>query len=399
MERKILLVSVNDRSYSSYRYFAKRLAEALEKQGCRIGWCHVSPDAGQDMQAWSAALSQAQAFHADAVVDFNSFLPKMVVGGRSLPELFEAPFYNYVLDHPLYHKRALEAELPDCRCICVDGTHEVYIRKNYPKMQSVFTHPLPGSLGVNAEHVFENRIDRILFCGTYEEPERYLQLMKDLPEAQRRACMELVERILDCPDQSMDSSVTPENAGYLFLADAYVRHARRKRILQTLIQEGFSIDLYGNGWEALKPVDMANPDVRIYPSIMYSDYVNKLGTYQIALNIMPGFVEGSHDRITCAMRNRAAVLTDENVYVREHYRSSVQAGTERNADSNVVAAFPVNDMQALCAACERMSRDKAWLQQLSKQGKSYGEANHTWEALAERILTDLSGRLELGKKA
>ncbi len=399
MERKILLVSVNDRSYSSYRYFAQRLAEAFRERGCRIGWCHVSADAGQDMQAWSEALSQAQAFHADAVVDFNSFLPKMVVGGRCLPELFEAPFYNYVLDHPLYHKKALEAELPDYRCICVDRTHEVYINKYYPKMRSVCTHPLPGSIGAHAEDIFEKRQKRILFCGTYEEPKRYWQLMKELPEVRGKECMVLAERMMDCPDWSMGFEVTPEKAGYLFLADAYVRHSRRKQILQKLMQGGFPLDLYGNGFEALRSPDMRNADVRIYPAIMYSDYVNMIGTYQVALNIMPGFVSGSHDRITCAMRNRTAVLTDENVYVRKQYLSPIQAKAATDDKPDVVAAFLPSDMGMLGNLCERLLTDEDWIRRLSQLGKSYGDVNHSWEALAERIITDLSERLETGKKA
>lgn len=382
MERRILLVSVNDRSYTSYRYFAKQLSDALQRKGCRIGWCRLEPGEGQDTHAWGKALFQAQAFHADAVVDFNSFLPKISVDGKCLPEVFEAPFYNYVLDHPIYHKKALEAKLSDYRCICVDELHEVYIKKYYPHIRSVFTNPIPGSVGRNAEHPFIKRKKRILFCGTYEEPERYLQLMRKLPKKMADACMELGQQMLEDSDGMMGDALNPGNAEYCFLADAYARHERRKRIIRTLLHAGLPIDLYGNGWEALHQECQGKSNAMIHDSIMYSDYVNKLGEYQIALNIMPRFVLGSHDRITCAMYNKAAVLTDENAYVHAHYDSGLNHGA-------VVAAFSVNDGEKLCELGEKLLKDTAWTEQLALRGTEYGKRYHTWDALAERILADM----------
>ncbi len=400
MKKKILLVSVNDRSYSSYRYFAERLAEAFEQKGCQIGWCHVAPGDGEDVHAWQVTLAEAINFQPDAVVDFNSILPKMVVGGKSLPELFGVPFYHYVLDHPLYHKKALEAALPDYRCICVDMIHEVYIKLHYPQMISVFTHPLPGSAGANARKPFSERRNRILFTGTYENPGRYWELMKSLPQRQKKECMELADRMLHGMACSMEGAITPENAGYLFLADAYVRHSRREKCIRALIEAGVPMDIYGNGWGELDISESHIADLRIFPSVMYSDYVNKTGNYRIALNIMPGFVQGSHDRITCAMRNGTAVLTDENPYVRERYLhggkavciagevSGAYAGSV--ADETVVAAFSWEHPEQIGELAEQMLTDCRETEELAYKGMCYGELHYRWEALAERILEDLA---------
>lgn len=372
-----MLISVNDRSYSSYRYFAERLAEALEQAGCQIGWCRVASGAGESGKAWQAALSEAVSFCPDAVIDFNSILPKMVVGGRCLPELFEAPFYHYVLDHPLYHKKALEAKIPDYRCICVDRVHEVYIKSNYPNITSVFTHPLPGSVGKNALKPFSERKNRVLFTGTYENPEKYMELMKGLPQTQKKECMELAQQLLDGTVRSMEGRVTPENAGYLFLADAYVRHYRRERCIKEFIRAGTALDIYGNGWSEMTMSGLRGADLQIHPSVMYSDYVNIIGDYRVALNLMPGFVWGSHDRITCAMRNGTAVLTDENPYVRDQYLASGSA-----------VAFSWGCPERMGALAEQMLTDSAETECMACRGRNYADRHHSWESLAERILQE-----------
>ena len=82
------------------------------------------------------------------------------------------------------------------------------------------------------------------------------------------------------------------------------------------------------------------------------------------------------------MHNKAAVLTDENAYVHAHYDSGF-------AHEAVVAAFPVNDGEKLCALGEELLKDTARTEQLALRGTEYGKRYHTGDALAERILADL----------
>lgn len=436
MCKRILLVSVNDRSYQSYRFFAGQLSKALQEAGCEIGWCRfeaadsVKDTAGgnadstdradkANMEAWGKALMEAQAFRADAVVDFNSFLPGMKAGGHTLPELFDAPFYNYILDHPLYHHKALAADLPGSHCICLDEKHARYIRNAYPSVGHILCSPIPGSLGTNGDKPFAERKNRILFCGTYETPERYLELIKTLPARQSRQMLQMAERMLANPgiqpeeallqteavqtaedlsasDAAQSGSQFPERVRETFLVEAYVRHMRRREILLTLYRAGVPLDLHGNGWEnflaevrkesSLPGVqsDSDHPSgVRIYPTVPYKDYVNLVGEYRLALNIMPGFWEGSHDRITCAMRNRTAVITDRNAYIDSHYLPTA-AVSER-----CVEAFDLTDVKGLPELCFTLLSDIGRAEQVADNGFSYAGTYHTWEAFARSLLEDI----------
>lgn len=401
------MINVNDRSYASYRFFARQLADALANKGCIIEFCSVEPGEQGREEAWGRALEKAQAFHADAVIDFNSFLPKLSVGNKALPELFDAPFYNYILDHPLYHHDALIAKLTDSRCICVANEHEVYIKKYYPHVHSVFTNSLPGSVGDSATLKFEERQNRILFCGTYEDPERYMKLMNELPKTLGIKCKQMAEVMLgntdmtledalscDAPQQNrttwkqktvITNKILPEQMKVYFLVDAYVRHTRRKRVLCEMIKAELPLDLYGNGWELLigegMKRDVLSKGPRMgricrYPAVSYENYVNLVGKYRIALNMMPGFMDGSHDRITCAMRNGTAVITDRNLYIDRHYQLVTKS------------FLPEEPLQAV-EMSNRLLEDTYLAGQLADRGKRYGDQNHTWESLADRLLADL----------
>ncbi|MDE7239523.1 MAG: glycosyltransferase family 1 protein, partial [Lachnospiraceae bacterium] len=91
--KPILFVSVNDRCYASYRFFAARLEEAVKKLGMETAWCYLPEGSGKDEESWDRVLQEVLGRTYLAVVDFNSFLPKLAAGGKNLIELFEAPFY------------------------------------------------------------------------------------------------------------------------------------------------------------------------------------------------------------------------------------------------------------------------------------------------------------------
>lgn len=51
----------------------------------------------------------------------------------------QAPFYNYILDHPVYPHANLSVLLENYHVICIDDDHNKYISKWYPHIKSVHT--------------------------------------------------------------------------------------------------------------------------------------------------------------------------------------------------------------------------------------------------------------------
>lgn len=379
--KKILMVSVSDRCYESYRIFATALAEELKAQGGAVEWCYLPGEQGGSEEAWNEVLSEVLGKEYDAVVDFNSFLPKLEASGEVFTSLFGAPFYNILLDHPLYHHRALIAKQNDARVICIDEKHAEYVKKYYPNQRKVHFCPLGGIEGRNAEKPFAERKKEVLFCGTLEDPSLYKKLLADLPAELQKECKELIEEMLCKPEEAMEDILQrlyPEYEGEQFalhmqmdfLADAYVRNQRRLEVLSRLCKEKVPLKLYGRGFELL--------GLEGTQALTYRDYLDELGNYRYALNIMPGFVKGGHDRIANAMRNRTLCLTDENQYVSEHF-----------ATSNCVVSFETGSMDRMMECFETMILDEDMVEEMTHQAYTYSLEINGWNQIARMLLKDI----------
>ena len=72
----------------------------------------------------------------DAVIDYNSKLPGAVLDdGTPFLNHIQSPFYNYILDHPVYHHANLSVLLENYHVICIDDDHNKYISKWYPHIK------------------------------------------------------------------------------------------------------------------------------------------------------------------------------------------------------------------------------------------------------------------------
>ncbi|MBD5533239.1 MAG: glycosyltransferase family 1 protein [Lachnospiraceae bacterium] len=387
--KPILFVSVNDRCYASYRFFAARLEEAVKRQGMETAWCYLPEGSGKNEESWDRVLQGVLGKPYLAVVDFNSFLPKLAADGRNLIKLFEAPFYHIVLDHPLYHHAALSADTDLQHVICVDERHADYVRANYPQIGQVWAQTIPGTAGALADTPFQERKNEILFCGTYEEPRQYWDLMNELPDQLKKECRLLAEQMLARPERTMEELLAgmQGNVGASgvygrrfaarmqadFLADAYVRNLRRKQVVEALIRAGQPLALFGQGWEQIG-VQAGGP-------LSYESYVNQIGSYRFALHCMPGFVCGGHDRIGNAMHNGAVCITDRTQYTRSHYEQG---------DVKVLG-YETGQTDELIAQCEYGLTHTKEAEAIAAAGKRYAEAHETWERFAKKLIGHIVG--------
>ncbi|MBQ1902605.1 MAG: hypothetical protein II169_08685, partial [Lachnospiraceae bacterium] len=156
---KVLLISSRELCYFSGSFFLDRIQEELEKI-CDVERVEFSET---NLDALQACLEKRY----DAVLDINSKLPYLVMddGSRFLDQL-QAPFYNYILDHPLYHHPGLVFPLKDYHAIAIDKRHQAYMKQYYPHLKTVEYLPLGGTADLHPVDYKDRRID-LLFAGTY----------------------------------------------------------------------------------------------------------------------------------------------------------------------------------------------------------------------------------------
>lgn len=100
----------------------------------------------------------------------------------------------------------------------------------------------------------------------------------------------------------------------------FVRNYRRTRCIETLVQCGFEINVWGNGWEKTKFAQK----LRLHGVVSYQKLLEVCKNTKILLNENASFDEGSSERAFSAMLQGAAFVTDYSRYYAENFQNGVE---------------------------------------------------------------------------
>lgn len=277
----------------------------------------------------------------DAVISLNAG-PELdyTASGENLWDSLQVPFFNYIVDHPLEHNLELNSSCNNCHVICLDHHHAEFIRKYYGKVRSVSVLPLPGSgdttVPVDELDEFCGREYDVLITMGLLDPGSIKEKYKELPgEYQPFAYdwTDYMEKHLDVSpelalremlDQKYGKDSIPDNLYYMISAVGtitipYIRTWVRKRIGEELIRSGIKIHLCGTGWESILEKYPDN-QVVLHGDVPMVDTPELYRKTKLAINVLPMFKNGTHDRIATAQINGATVLTDGNEFLRSLYK-------------------------------------------------------------------------------
>lgn len=96
---------------------------------------------------------------------------------------------------------------------------------------------------------------------------------------------------------------------------------------------------------------------------------------KIVLNVMPGFKDGSHDRILSAMLAKSVCLTDKSKYLMEEFK-----------DGEDIAFYSLSELTKLPDIVRDLLSDEERLKEIAENGYKKAVENHTWEKRARQIL-------------
>ena len=108
-----------------------------------------------------------------------------------------------------------------------------------------------------------------------------------------------------------------------------------------------------------------------------ADCVRAVGEARLALNILPWFKDGAHDRIFTAMLQRTAVISDPSRYLEEQF-----------TDGEDIAFFSPEHIGKLPEQIDRLLADEARLLRIAERGYQKAVRLHTWERRVELVQED-----------
>lgn len=273
--------------------------------------------------------------------------------------------WHIILDHPLYHNSVLKQPLKNMRVVCLDETHAEYIRKYYSHIKEVIVMPLPADTAKSLVP-YNERSRNVLFTGTYTSSEDIVALVmrsggdsveiKNFQTMHKEPAQEFINSmqifnkmagyLLENPCETIekaytfalgditDEKVLRETAAAFadglelnFLADMFIRAVIREELLMEMLRNGIDVDIFGHGWEKFvekcgnveKSEGRFKGKINICGEVDYRQLPELYADTKIALNVLPWFKAGQHDRIALAMCNGCVCVTDESTYLEKKF--------------------------------------------------------------------------------
>lgn len=381
-KEKILVFSSREICYLSSNFFANQIGAAFEELGYDVEICEMSKEDDLDEK-----LEPYIGHRYRLILDFNSTLPRMVLeDGTPYLEKLDGPFFDYIVDHPLFHYNGLSSGVQNMHALVLDEAQNRYVRQYYPKIVSVHTVPL-GATKALYEGEKENEC-RILFPGTYDSPDAVYGIIKEAPALLREMADDLIARRLADPLQPMedafaaylaehDMELLPDQFAVfmnaLYAVDAYVRDYFRKIALDELLRCGIPVTVKGEGWEKYHYKD-EHSLVR-EAAVPFALSFERIAKAHILLDVSPIFNRGMHDRIPAGMANRAVVLTDGNPYLEKELTDGTHA-----------VFYSLADIRSLSGQAERLIAERSLRGEIAERAYEKYEKCYTWKCRAQEIL-------------
>jgi hypothetical protein len=384
---KFLIFEMRTVCYNSYLYFGDALGKALAELGHNVEYFKVDEQELDD-------LEQFVGKHYDALIDFNSDLPRALMDDDSFfLDHVDAPFYDIILDHPLYHHDSIKNQLNNFHVICLDAKHKDYIFKYYPHIKSVIVTPMTGELAFGKDNInwdnWDNRQYDILFSGTYTDPTRIETAIKKLPDFLANNIKDLIDMMQADSTLTIEDAVEslagneiydyinsdlPLHTQTFYLADTYVRCVNRKNLVLALDKCEHKLDLFGGLWEEL---DLKH--ATIHREIPFNLTFTVFAKSKICVNIMPNFKAGSHDRVFSAQLNGAVALTDPTTLLLKEYK-----------DRQNILLYDLNDLDAVAGIVDSQLNDLKKLKKIAQAGYEIASKHHTWANISDILINAIN---------
>lgn len=338
-EKKIIVVTKGNVCYGSTSYFAERLNEEFVRAGKKSLVVNINTKA----EAEELAKDIVAKGDVACIIDFNTDI-------YAYGDIFDIedvcsstgyiPLWHVILDHPLYHNSVLKNKLHDMRVVCLDETHAELIRKYYSHIRKVYVKPIPADTAQKLIPYTERKFE-VLFTGTYTSSKDIINLALKSSRENRETFQKMADYLINNPSETIETafekSISKKTDDFEnkfmdelelnFYADMFIRAVIREELLMEMLRSGINVDIFGHGWERfiLKCDEVQKREGKFEGKIKLhgeTDYKNLCGIYadsKIALNVLPWFKAGQHDRISLAMCNGCVCVSDESVYLEENF--------------------------------------------------------------------------------
>lgn len=330
----------------------------------------------------------------DAMITFNNLgISFEFDAGRNLWNDLKIPCINILVDHPFHYHDALLAAPENCTVLCIDENHVSYIKRFYPNIKQCSFLP-HGGMASPQSFLWEKRTIDVMYAGGLSRD--YIEPL--IPKSEevgnldvQKVARDLLEFLIANPWYTTETAfenylkqkgivVSDEVLSYLihkfrFVESLAVSHFREKTV-ESLVNKGIRIHLYGNGWQNCKWINAANVyyGQRVSPEeIMY-----KMGQSKIVLNTMTWFKSGCHERVFNAMLSGGVAMTDTSKYLDKTFSSGKE-----------IVCFELSQINCLPDMVDHYLSSQGESKALTEMAFEAASKAHRWRERAVKVIDNI----------
>lgn len=379
-----ILYVIGASQYDSTALFMMEMAKRMQEAGWQVDLLDGRMEEGYERRREQVIQKQY-----DVIFTINGMLlEEDSVLGKALLQPEEVIYCTYLMDHPLIHYQRLCTSYPAVFVLSPDRNHVAYTDRYLSNIWGTAFLPHAGCQYSGGGLPYQDRSIDLSFLGSYLSPDQVRMQFKQYPEEMCLLLETTADILVREPERTLEDAVLACFAQYgitlqdeempailaeFRIVDRYIRSYYRDAVIRTLVDAGICVDVYGDGWEQF--VTEAGDHLRIHPAVSYEESLAVTADSKIALNIMPWFKDGSHDRVFTAMLNGTLCLTDGSTYLEEELR-----------ETENVYFYSLKGLKYLPAKIRRILADPEQSAAVAAAGRELAQERHTWAHRAEEVM-------------
>lgn len=254
--------------------------------------------------------------------------------GRNVLSEFRADIIGWIVDPPIYHCERIKCMSDDMKLLCVDGVDADYAQRFYD-VHSDTLHLFGIEKGIRKDikdrkiHVFAPGSIRSTINIQHEVIEKLNETLQNVVygclnlmlQDERISVVSSLEKFLSSAEVEYTSDEVMSYMEFIGpVIDTYYRNSQREYCIQVMLNAGIEVTVCGNGWEEFARQRNTHGLLKnLGEDIPYDKMLEYICDSKVVLNVSPSFLEGVHDRVSCAMLNGSVALSNVSSYLKNNF--------------------------------------------------------------------------------
>lgn len=382
IERIDLFMPPDNKSrYNVLSHFTIKLGEALARVGVN---CRLLKAEKHNPKPFLEALYNDP---PDCTLSFNGLLPDEQ--GHFFCDFIKIPHVAYLIDSPTQFLVLASSPYtiitnPDrFSCEFFKGLKCENVLFMPHAIERELAPPIDNSSRQYGVTMLSSCIDYEAIASLW--PSKYPKAVRDaIYEAieiawsdQKTSCIQAFVQTMD--RHMAESRITPGIFNYPEIIDQIEIYAKGKERVELIraIKDA-RVHIFGSPLELWKKYLGKQPNVTFHESVNFELAMEVMRQSKIVLNSCVWLKDGTHERILAGLACGALVLTNENIYMREHFK-----------DGQSIAFYQMGKWDKVNQQINEYLAHPEKIKKVANNGRDIVMLHHTWDERAKTLLKEL----------